>query len=132
LRRRDEERSGRTTIAVQLHTWLATASVLAVALVGLEATWRAYRRSPRGLPAARLERLVILALVVTVAGGLGLLAGGGRPREILHFVYAIVALGALAVADSIARRTGPRQRAIANLIGALVALVVISRLFQTG
>ena len=106
--------------------------MLAVALVGLEAAWRAWSRSPRGRLAERLETLFILALVVTVAGGLGLLAGGGRPREILHFVYAVVALGAVAVADSIARRTGPRQRGIATLIGALIALVVIARLFQTG
>jgi hypothetical protein len=106
--------------------------VLAVVLVGLEAAWRAWRRAPRGLAAERLERLFILALVVTVAGGLGLLVGGGRPREILHFVYAIVALGALAVADSISRRAGPRGRAMASLVGALVALVLIARLFQTG
>lgn len=106
--------------------------MLAVVFVGLEAAWRALRRSPRGLPAERLERLFVLALVVTVAGGLGLLVGGGRPREILHFVYAIVALGALAVANSIARRAGPRQRGIASLVGALVALAVIARLFQTG
>jgi hypothetical protein len=101
-------------------------------LVGLEAAVRALRGAPRGLAAERLERLFVLALVVTLAGGLGLLAGGGRPREILHFVYAIVALGAVAVADSISRRAGPRQRAIATLIGALVALAVIARLFQTG
>lgn len=106
--------------------------MLAAVLVGLEAAWRAWRRSPRGLAAERLERLFVLALVVTVAGGLGLLAGGGRPREILHFVYAIVALGAVAVADSISRRAGPRQRGIASLVGALVALAVIARLFQTG
>jgi hypothetical protein len=106
--------------------------VLAVVLVGLEALWRAWRRSPPGLLAERLERLVVLALVVTVAGGLGLLAGGGRPREILHFVYSIVALGAVVVADSISRRAGPRRRAIATLVGALVALAVIARLFQTG
>jgi hypothetical protein len=106
--------------------------VLTVALVGLEAAWRAWRGTTRGLAAERLEPLFILALVVTVAGGLGLLAGGGRPREVLHFVYAIVALGALPVAESIARQASPRRRAIASLVGALVALVVIARLFQTG
>lgn len=106
--------------------------MLAVVLVGLEAASRAWRGSPRGLVAERLGPLFILALVVTVAGGLGLLAGGGRPREILHFVYAIVALGALPVAESITRQASPRQRAIARLVGALVALVVIARLFQTG
>jgi hypothetical protein len=106
--------------------------VLAVVLVGLEAAWRVWRRSPPGPRAERLEQVFILALVVTMAGGLGLLVGGGRPREILHYVYAIVALGALVVADSIARQASPRRRAIASLIGALVALAVIARLFQTG
>jgi hypothetical protein len=106
--------------------------VLAVVLVGLEAAWRAFRASPPGLPAERLERVVVLALILAVAGGLGLLVGGGRPREILHFVYAIVALGAIAIAGSLARRASPRMRGIATLVGALVALVVIARLFQTG
>lgn len=103
-----------------------------VLLVGLEATWRAVRSSPRGRPADRLEQLVVIAIVVTLAGGLGLLAGGGRPQEILHFVYSIVALGALPIADSLARRASPRRRAIANVVGAIVAIAVIARLFQTG
>ncbi|HLO34690.1 MAG TPA: hypothetical protein VK194_01345 [Candidatus Deferrimicrobium sp.] len=106
--------------------------MLAVVVVGLEASWRAWRRSPPGVPAERFEMLLILALIVTLAGGLGLLVGGGRPREILHFVYAIVAVGAVPVADSLARRAAPRQQAVARLIGALVALAVIARLFQTG
>jgi hypothetical protein len=101
-------------------------------LVALEAAWRAWRRTPPGDLAERSEQIFLIALVVTVAGGLGLLAGGGRPREILHFVYAIVALGAVPVADSMARRAGPRQRGIARLIGVLVALAVVARLFQTG
>ena len=106
--------------------------MLAVVLVAFEAAWRAWRGAPRRRAAERLEPLFILAMGVTVAGGLGLLAGGGRPREVLHFVYAIVALGAVPVAESIARRAGHRRRAIASLVGALVALVVVARLFQTG
>ncbi|HEY6056583.1 MAG TPA: hypothetical protein VIV06_01050 [Candidatus Limnocylindrales bacterium] len=120
------------TIAIELHRWLAIASVLAAVLVGLEAAWRMWRRWPRGLAAERLGRLLVLALVVTMAGGLGLLVGGDRPRDILHFVYAVVALGALAIADSIARRAGPRAQGMASLVGALVALAVIARLSQTG
>jgi hypothetical protein len=111
---------------------LAIASGFAVALIALDAGWRAVRSAPPGRVTERLGRLFVLALAVTVAGGLGLLVGGGRPREILHFVYAIVALGALAVADSISHRAGPRLQAIASLVGALVALAVITRLFQTG
>lgn len=90
------------------------------------------RRVPPGVAAERSGEIFLIALVVTLAGGLGLLAGGGRPKEVLHFVYAIVALGAVPVADSVARRAGPRQRATASLIGALVALAVVARLSQTG
>lgn len=106
--------------------------MLALVLVGLDAAWRAWRRTPPGDLDERLGQIFLIALLVTVAGGLGLLAGGGRPREVLHFVYAIVGLGAVPVADSMARRAGPRPRAIARLVGALVALAVIARLFQTG
>lgn len=101
-------------------------------VVGLEAGWRAVRRSPPGPSVARLEQLLTLVLVVTVAGGLGLLAGGARPRELLHFVYAVVAVGAVPVAGSLSRQGDPRRRGIATLVGALVALVVILRLFGTG
>jgi hypothetical protein len=101
-------------------------------LVGLEALWRAASGSARGNLAERLEQVAVIALAISATGGLGILLGGGRPREILHFVYAIVALGVLAVADSMARRAGPRWRGIANLLGALVALAVIARLFATG
>jgi Flp pilus assembly protein protease CpaA len=81
---------------------------------------------------ARFEQLLTLVLVVTMAGGLGLLAGGARPREVLHFVYAAIAVGAVPVADSLSRHGDPRRRGIATCVGALVALVVILRLFGTG
>jgi hypothetical protein len=76
--------------------------------------------------------LLTLVLVVTAAGGLGLLVGGARPRELLHFGYGVIAIGAVPVADSLTRQAGPRPRAIATLTGALVSLVVILRLFGTG
>ena len=103
-----------------------------VVLVGLEAGWRAWRRSPPGGVADRLQGLLLLVLVVTIAGGLGLLIGGARPRELLHFVYAIVALGALPVAGSLSRNWGSSQRGVASLAAAIVALTVIVRLFETG
>jgi hypothetical protein len=76
--------------------------------------------------------LLTLVLVVTAAGGLGLLVGGARPRELLHFVYGVIAVGAVPVADSLTRQADPLPRAIARLIGVLVSLVVILRLFGTG
>lgn len=106
--------------------------MLALALVGLEAAWTAVHRSPPGLWAGRLRALVILILIITIAGGLGILAGGGRPREVLHFIYALVALGILPVANLLARSMGPRGRSSATLVATLVGLGVVVRLIQTG
>ncbi|HEY8868126.1 MAG TPA: hypothetical protein VIM30_01900 [Candidatus Limnocylindrales bacterium] len=89
----------------------------------------------RGTPAAladRLENGLVLVLGVTIAGGLGLLIGGARPGEMLHLVYAIVALGMLPTANHLARRADPRGRGAAGFIGGLITAVVILRLFQTG
>lgn len=101
-------------------------------LAGLEAAWRALRGSPASTAAARLDGLVLLVVAVTAAGGLGLLLGGARPQELLHFVYAVVALAALPISTSLSKRWEPRRRGIATLLGALVALAVIARLFATG
>ena len=82
--------------------------------------------------AGRLEAVLLIAVGATIAGGLGLLVGGGRPREALHFVYAVIAFAVLPVANSIARRSGPRAQAGVALAAAAVILVVILRLFETG
>jgi hypothetical protein len=58
--------------------------------------------------------------------------GGGRPGESLHFVYAALALGAVPVAAAFARGAQARVQGFATLGGALVAILVIARLFQTG
>jgi hypothetical protein len=103
-----------------------------VLLAGLEGAQRALRRLPAGAAAARLDGLVLLLVAVTAAGGLGLLVGGARPRELLHLVYAVVALAALPISTSVSTRWEPRRRGIATVIGALVGLAVIVRLFGTG
>lgn len=103
-----------------------------VVAAGLEGAWRALRRRRRGPLSARLEGLLVLALVVASAGGLGLLVGGARPREALHFVYAIVALGLMPLASSLSGRSEPRRQGLATSLGAVIALVVIARLFGTG
>jgi hypothetical protein len=106
--------------------------VVAILLVGIEAAVRTVGRTPPGDLTERIEQIYLIAIVVTGAGGLGLLVGGGRPREILHFVYAIVALGVMPVAGSLSRRMSPRRQAFTSLVGAVVALVVVARLFGTG
>jgi len=75
---------------------------------------------------------VLLLVAVTAAGGLGLLVGGARPHELLHFVYAVVALAALPISTSVSARWEPRRQAMATVIGALIGLAVIVRLFGTG
>ncbi len=101
-------------------------------LAGAEAGWRAWDRRPPGDLADRLQTVLLIALLVTVAGGLGLLVGGGGPGEALHFVYAIVVVGAMPIARSLSRGASPRTQGIAGVVGALVSLVVVARLFGTG
>lgn len=76
--------------------------------------------------------MLLLTLIVTSAGGLGMLVGGGRPREPLHFVYAVVALAMMPFATSLSRHSAPRRQGVATFLGSLVALIVILRLFGTG
>jgi hypothetical protein len=101
-------------------------------LVGIEGAWRAWRASPSGTVSGRVNGLLLLALGLTSAGGLGLLVGGAAVHEQLHFLYALLALGIVPVASSLTRRASPRRQGIATVLGAIVALVVIARLFQTG
>jgi hypothetical protein len=115
-----------------LHWFLAIASVLIMALVGLEASRRALLNRPPDAMAARLTGLVLLLLGVTAASGLGMLVAGVHPRKELHFVYALFAFGAVPVANALGSRGSPRRRALITAGGALFGLVLIARLFMTG
>jgi hypothetical protein len=100
--------------------------------VGVEALWRALRNLPPGGPTRLLEQGTIIAVVVASAGGLGIVVGGGAPADSLHYVYAAIALAIMPFVSSITGRLGARPRALVTLTAAIVALVVIVRLFQTG
>lgn len=119
-------------MALELHRWLAILSAALVALVAIESAWSLRNRSAASPAGSRFQAVMLLALGVTIAGGLGLLVGGARPRELLHFVYAALAVGALPVAASIARGSSPRRRRMATLVAALVAIAAVLRLFATG
>jgi hypothetical protein len=119
-------------MVAQLHGWLAYASVVLVGAVAIDAAWRAWSQRPPGVAADRLESIVVLALLITSAGGLGLLVGGSGPREPLHLLYAVIGLAAFPVASSLSGRASPRRRALITLVIAVVVLVVVARLFQTG
>jgi hypothetical protein len=119
-------------IGPELHLVLATVSLIAMASVAAEGAWRALRNRPPGRIASAAPSILLLLLAVTMAGGLGILLGGGRPRELLHFVYAGLALASVPIADSVARHSTPRRRALTRLVGALLGAAVIARLFATG
>lgn len=119
-------------MVAQLHGWLAYASLILVAIVALDAALRARGGRRRGPLADRLEAVVLIVLVITSAGGLGMLIGGSSPAEALHLLYGILALGSLPVAQSLSRNGSPRRQASMTLVAALVVIVLIARLFQTG
>src|SRR6266545_1117406 len=106
----------------QLHGWLAYAAAIVMAIVALDAGRRAWRRLPRGPLADRLEAIVLILLLITSAGGLGILIGGSAPAEPLHFLYAVLALSSLPVANSLSRNATARRQALITLITALVAI----------
>ena len=105
---------------------------IGAAAVAVEGGWRALRAKPPGTWSARLDSALLLALIVTSAGGLGIVFGGGGPKESLHYVYSVVAIGALPITSSMTRRFSPRTRGVATLVAALVVVIVVVRLFQTG
>jgi len=100
--------------------------------VAAEGAARLVRAQPPGRLASAGSGAVVVLLGMTAAGGLALLLGGRRPTEWLHLVYALLALGLVPLADALAAQASPRRRALARLLGALVAVVVIARLFATG
>jgi len=106
--------------------------VAACTLVAIEAAWRWLRRLAPSPLTERLEQILLIALVVSSAGGLGVLVGGGQPHQQLHYLYAAIALAVIPIASFGTRGRTPRLRAGVSAVAAIVALIVIARLFQTG
>ena len=79
--------------AYDLHVTLALASIVAMLLVAGEGAVRLVRAQPPAKAASAGWSAVAVLLGMTAAGGLALLAGGQRPKEFLHLVYALLALG---------------------------------------
>ncbi len=115
-----------------LHLFLAVASAVVVALAGLEASIRAVQNRKPGMLAARLSGIVLLLVGVTAASGLGMFLGGARPYEELHLLYAVLTFAAVPVAGGVTGNARPRVRALVTVLGALIGLVLIVRLFMTG
>jgi hypothetical protein len=118
--------------ARDLHVSLAVATVAAVAVAAIEAAFRVVTGRPPGRFSAAVSAIILVVVGMTVAGGLAILTGGEHPREFLHFVYSVLAFVLIPVGDSLTTAADARRRAVARLLAALVALVVIARLFATG
>jgi hypothetical protein len=118
--------------AHDLHLLLALVSLAVMVLVAGEGAVRLVRAQPPGKLAGVGSGTVTILLGMAAAGGLALLLGGHRPAEWLHLLYALLALGLVPLADSLTTQASPRRQALARLLGALVAGVVILRLFATG
>jgi CDP-diglyceride synthetase len=114
------------------HWFFALASAMVMTLAGLEASRRALVKRPPGALAARIAGIVLLLLGVTAASGLGMFLGGAHPYNELHFLYALLAFGAIPVANALGSRGSPRRCALTTAVGALFGLVLIVRLFMTG
>jgi hypothetical protein len=88
------------------------------------------RRAPPWLDVAR--GLLAVVLVAESAIGLALVAGGAGPTELLHWLYAAVAVAALVLAGAVPPDAPPRQRAAGVVAAAILALVMVWRLTATG
>ncbi len=117
---------------VALHLYLALAGACAVVLVALEGAVRALLKRAPGRLSTVTSAIATLALMITMGGGLGLFVRGARPRESLHFIYAALALATIPFVDALTSKASPRMKGLATMSGALVALVLIWRLFSTG
>jgi uncharacterized membrane protein len=118
--------------AQDLHKFLAVLSLVALAVVTVEAGVRAARALAPGRWVVRIANIMVLLVALTAVGGVALLIRGHRPHEMLHLIYAVLVLGAVPVADSLARSRGARGQAMARVLGALVGLGLAVRVFATG
>jgi hypothetical protein len=117
---------GSATIALALALLLAT---VASAVLGTRMS-----ATVRGWTVDGLAIVVELLVIVAAALGPLMLAGGSRPADPLHLVYAVIAALALPLALAIAMDRGAtgaaRDRWLA--LGTLVLVGVSFRLLQTG
>jgi hypothetical protein len=122
-----------------LHAWLAAAAAIVAAGTGLLGALVGLGVAG-GRPARLwLDRLVLMLLVIVAAnvalGGLVAIVGAGDrsgPADPLHFLYAVLALGAVPVCRFQAERSGSTRVGWWVCAGGLVTLGALLRLWATG
>lgn len=89
------------------------------------------RRAPGTL---FLGSLVWVFLAVAIADGLGIVTfvSGVPLRDGLHALYGVLALSVLPGAMFVASGRPDRQRSIVAAVSAVVLVILLARLFQTG
>jgi len=80
----------------------------------------------------RFQAAVVSLLVVAAASGLVVLAGGARPVDGMHVLYALVAVALVPLARSFLTRANDRGTNLLLLVAFVVLGGVLYRLFATG
>lgn len=108
---------------------------IAIVLGLVAAAWSialvATRRAPGSLFMANLV-WVFLAVAIAAALGTATIATGAPLRDGLHVVYGVLALGVLPGAILVASGRPARQRSIIAAVSAIVLVILLARLVQTG
>lgn len=73
-----------------------------------------------------------LAIAAGALAGIAVALGEHPPGDPLHVIYGVLAVAALPGAAVIARDRPGAARAVVWAIGAIVVLILVFRLFQTG
>lgn len=108
---------------------------LAVVLALIAAAWSivlAITRRPAG--SLFLGNLVWVAISVVIAAVLGVATAlaVGPPRDALHVIYGVLALGTLPGAAIVATGRPARQQSIVAAVAATILVILLLRLVQTG
>lgn len=118
--------------AHDLHVALASTTLVGFTAAAVEGGARAVHGREAGRAARAGLNVCVVLVAMTAAAGLAMLARGERPHEWLHALYALLAFGMVPAMDSMALHAGPRRQAWARFAGAVLASVVVARLFATG
>lgn len=111
------------------------AGQLALALAVVMLAWSLVLLALRGEPGRLFAaNLVWLGLAIVASAGIGalMLLAGGSPREGLHLLYGVLAVGALPATLLLVEGRPPRQRSAILAIAGLVLVILLLRLFETG
>lgn len=116
-----------------LHIALAVLTTASVFAATMEGASRIIRNRPAGNAAWRTLVAVLISAGVTALAGVALLISGEHPKEWLHLLYAALAFGLIPFSDNASiSLPNNRTRGLYRVVGGLVCLIVLTRLFVTG